>query len=78
MLHLSFRAYAAVSAFIFTLVSVLHLVRLFEQGSMVLGGWEVPMLASFVGLIVAGYLAFEGFHFAWPEAFRWRTRLPGG
>jgi hypothetical protein len=76
MFHLSMRVYAAVSAVIFTLVALAHLARLLEQGSIVLLGWNVPMWFSVIGLIVAGYLAFEGFHFAWPNAFHGRTGLP--
>ena len=78
MFSLSVRAYAAISGLIFTLVAMVHLDRLIQQWSMMLGSWHVPMWVSVVGLIVPGYLAFEAFRIAWPMGFRWQSKLPSG
>ena len=78
MFNLSVRAYAAISGLIFTTVAIVHLDRLIQQWSMVLGSWHVPMWVSIVGLIIPGYLAFEAFRIAWPMGFRRQTTLPPG
>jgi hypothetical protein len=58
------RAYLLVSAVIFSLVALLHLARIVFRWSVVIGGWNVPTWLSWVGLIVAGALAYFGFSLA--------------
>jgi hypothetical protein len=53
-------AYCRVSAIVFTVVALAHLARLIYGSSIVIDGEAVPMLASWVGLIVSGGLAFWG------------------
>ena len=76
MLHVSYKVYSAVSAFIFTLVAFLHLFRLIGNWKLVIADWSAPMWVSAVGLIVAGYLAFEGFHFAMPMRHEQDSNMP--
>ena len=58
---MSTRAYAIFSGVIFALVAVAHLVRLVGQEAVLVSGWEVPLWASAIALIVAGFLSYEGF-----------------
>jgi drug/metabolite transporter (DMT)-like permease len=53
-----------VTAVIFSLVALLHLVRIIFGWSAVIGGWSVPMWLSWVALIVTGALAYFGFSLA--------------
>jgi hypothetical protein len=53
-----------VSAVIFSLVALLHLARIVFGWSAVIGGWSAPMWLSWVGIIVAGGLAYFGFSLA--------------
>jgi hypothetical protein len=53
--------YPAVSAVIFTLVALAHLVRLINRWTVEIGPYDVSMAVSWVGLIVAALLAIWGF-----------------
>ena len=55
------RNYALMSSIIFFLVSVLQLLRLVMQWDVVIGNWHVPMWASIIAVLVAGFLSFSGF-----------------
>jgi len=55
------RTYTLTSSVIFLLVAVLHLLRLVLQENVMIGRWHVPMWASIVALVVAGFLSFAGF-----------------
>jgi hypothetical protein len=61
---MSRRAYLLATAIIFSLVALLHLARIVFGWSAVIGGWSVPMWLSWVGIIVAGALAYFGFSLA--------------
>jgi uncharacterized membrane protein len=54
--------YAIVSALIFALVALAHLVRLIKHWTVQIGPTSVPMSVSWVGLIVAALLAIWGFY----------------
>jgi hypothetical protein len=54
-------SYAAVSALIFAVVAIAHLVRLIKQWAVQIGPASVPMSVSWVGLIIAALLAIWGF-----------------
>ena len=54
-------AYAAVSALIFSIVSVMHVVRLINRLPVVIGPYNISMNASWVALVVAGLIAIWGF-----------------
>ena len=47
-------AYAAVSALIFAIVSVMHVVRLINRWPFVIGPYDISMNVSRVALVVAG------------------------
>jgi uncharacterized protein YacL len=58
------RAYLLVTAVIFSLIALLHLVRIIIGWSVMLASWSVPMWLSWVALIVTGALAYFGFSLA--------------
>ena len=54
--------YCIVSGIIFTLVAVLHGLRLALGWSALIGSWSMPMWLSGVGLVIAGFLAYSAFN----------------
>ena len=53
--------YVVISALIFALVAVAHLVRLIKRWTVHIGPYEVPMSLSWAGFLVAALLAIWGF-----------------
>jgi len=53
--------YTLVSASIFAVVALLHVVRLAKAWPVEIGPYSVPMWLSWVGLIVAGLMMIWGF-----------------
>lgn len=58
------RSYLAVSASLFGIVAVAHLMRLLFQWPFVVGGWSVPAWISVLGMLVPGALAWWGVRLA--------------
>ena len=54
-------AYAAVSALIFAIVSVMHVVRLINRWPVVIGPYNISMNVSWAALVVSALLAIWGF-----------------
>jgi hypothetical protein len=54
-------SYSVVSALIFTVVAITHLVRIIRGWSVVVGPYNVSMNVSWAGLVVAALLAIWGF-----------------
>ena len=46
---------------IFSLIAALHALRLLFGWEAVIGGWHVPLWASWAALAVSGYLAYTAF-----------------
>ncbi len=55
------KTYFNLVSIIFSIIAVLHLLRIILGWHAEIGGWVVPMWLSWVALIMAGYLAFAGF-----------------
>jgi hypothetical protein len=55
------KTFSIVAGLIFTLVALFHLVRIYMGWPVDIGDWSVPMWFSWIGLVVAGGLAFFGF-----------------
>jgi hypothetical protein len=53
--------YSQLAGTIFLIVAVAHAMRLIFKWEVVFGGWQVPMWLSAVALMIAAYLAYEGF-----------------
>ncbi len=58
---MSQRSFLLVSAIVFTLVFLLHVLRLVYGWSATIAGWTVPIWVSWIGVVVSGFLALEGF-----------------
>ena len=52
--------YAAVTVLIFAIVAIMHLLRIIKGWSVSIGPHEIPMSASWAGLIVSALLALWG------------------
>lgn len=57
---MSQKTFSLVAGLVFLIVAIAHLCRLLLKWSLVLDGWTAPMWISVVGVMVAGYLAYEG------------------
>jgi hypothetical protein len=55
------KAYAAVSALIFTIVAIMHVMRLINRWSVAIGPHNISMNVSWVALVVSALLAIWGF-----------------
>ena len=55
------RAFNTAAGSIFLIVALLHALRLFFGWHASIGGWIVPMWVSWVGVALAGFLAFAAF-----------------
>ena len=55
------KQYFLVAAIIFALFALLHLVRAVLGWSVSISGWDAPMWASWVAVVVAAGLAYYGF-----------------
>jgi hypothetical protein len=53
--------YAAVSALIFAVVAIGHLIRILNGWAAHIGPYSVPMSLSWLGLAIAALLAIWGF-----------------
>lgn len=53
----------AFSGVIFSLVALLHLLRLVYAWPMVLGTWNAPMWLSILGVVLGGTLAYGNFKY---------------
>jgi hypothetical protein len=64
------KTFSIVAGLIFAAAALFHLLRIYDDWPVVIEDWSVPMWFSWIGLIVAGGLAFFGFRLAAQEA-RW-------
>jgi hypothetical protein len=55
------KTFAFVTAMLFSLIALLHAVRLVRGWPVTIGDLGVPVWASWIGLVIAAYLAYEGF-----------------
>jgi hypothetical protein len=54
-----------VAGLIFLIVALTHLVRLAFGWSLILGDFAVPLGVSWLGVLLAAYLSYASFHFAY-------------
>lgn len=52
--------YGYMTSVLFALIGALHLWRVFAGWPVVIGAQRVPMWPSWIALVVAGFLAWEG------------------
>ena len=52
------KTFSIAAGVIFAVVALFHLVRIYMGWPVIIGDWSVPMWLSWIGLIIAGGLAF--------------------
>lgn len=55
------RTYFLISAIVFGLVAIAHLLRILNDWSVQVGAWSAPMSASWGALVIAGILSAWAF-----------------
>jgi len=55
------RIFFLITATLFSLIALLHAVRLLQGWQVTIGGAVVPLWVSWLGLAISGFLAYEGF-----------------
>ena len=55
------RTFSLVTAVLFSLVALLHAVRLLRGWQVTVEGAVMPIWISWIGLAIAAYLAYQGF-----------------
>jgi hypothetical protein len=63
------KPFTALAIAVFTIVAVLHLLRIFMGWEVLVAGTVFPLWASYLGLIIAGGLAF----LLWRESCQWKV-----
>jgi hypothetical protein len=58
---LSKNVFSLLAGAIFLIVAVAHALRLIFKWQVIVAGWRVPMWVSAVAIVIAAYLAYEGF-----------------
>ena len=61
------KTFSIAAGVIFAVVALFHLVRIYMGCPVIIGDWSVPMWLSWIGLIIAGGLAFFGLSLAASE-----------
>lgn len=57
------KSYTLIVSVIFVVIAILHLLRIVFRWDVMIGGWLVPQWVSWVAVIFAAYLGYEGFLF---------------
>ena len=55
------KTFTVTAGVVFSLIAVLHALRLLLGWEAMIGGWSVPMWLSWLALALAGYLAYTAF-----------------
>ena len=55
------KMYMKVSTAIFTVVAIVHAVRVYQGWGVMIGPYAIPVWASIAGVLVAGFLAWTGY-----------------
>jgi uncharacterized membrane protein len=61
---LSSKTFFQISGIIFFIVALAHLLRILLSWQASIANWDVPMWLSYIGVIVAGYLAYNALKLA--------------
>ena len=59
--RLNQKTYVTLTATLFLVVAIIHLLRIIFGWSVEIGGLSIPFWASWLGVLVAGALAYFGF-----------------
>ena len=52
--------YMKVTGIIFLVIAVLHLYRAIASLPVVIGDFSIPVAASWIGVVIAGFLSYRG------------------
>jgi len=58
------RTLLMIAGCVFLIVALLHLLRLLFGLGLALGDFSIPVWLSWFGVVIAGYLSYSSFHFA--------------
>jgi hypothetical protein len=58
---MSQKTFSLITATVFSLIALLHAVRLLRGWQVTIEGAVVPIWISWIGLAIAAFLAYEGF-----------------
>ena len=58
------RTFSLITATLFSVIALLHAVRILRGWQVTIGGGVVPIWVSWIGLVIAAYLAYQGFRLA--------------
>ena len=61
---MSAKTYLLTTAVLFTAIAVVHAFRIVNEWPASIGGLSVDLWVSWIGLAVAGFLAWQGFRLA--------------
>ena len=54
------KTFSLIAGVVFSVVALMHVVRIALGWQAVLAGWTVPMWVSWLGAVVPGFLAYQG------------------
>ena len=55
------KSYYQITAFLLLVGVIIHVWHLWSKMPIMIGSWEMPAYVSWVSVVVAGYLAYQGF-----------------
>jgi len=55
------KTYHYLTGSLFAVVALVHLLRIINHWPLTLGPWDVPMSASWIGFLAAGFLSMWSF-----------------
>ena len=61
---MSQKAFSLIAGVVFGLIALGHVLRIVFGISLVVQDFTVPMWASWIAVVITGYLAYEGFRLA--------------
>ena len=61
---MSKKAFSLIAGVVFGLIALGHVLRIVFGISLVVQDFTVPMWASWIAVVITGYLAYEGFRLA--------------
>ena len=56
------KTYFVITALIFLIVAILHLLRIFTGWEVSINGWMIPLWVSWVAFVGSSFLAYSGFN----------------
>lgn len=57
------KTFSFLTGVIFSVIAVFHLLRIVLGWQAQVAGWVVPMWFSWIGIVIAGFLAYKGLKF---------------